>query len=105
MPNPKQFYTDDALDVGYEVRTIDASGDFRLTEPTGLLGRRCRPGEHGPWGAPERIADAKAILAQARTLLELMQAAQREGELTDAGLCDLEHMERFYTALLQQVER
>lgn len=104
MPDPKQFYTDHALDVGYEVRTIDDSGDFTLIEPAGVPGGRCRSGAKGPWAAPERMGDARAILAQTRSLLELMQAAQREGELTEAGLCDLVQFERFYTALQRQIQ-
>ena len=107
MPDPTQTYTAHALDVTYAVTTRGES-EFALTEPAGLLGA-CKPGEHepacAPWGAPARIADARAILAQTRGLLELLQKAQRAGELTEAGLCELEHLARFYTALLRQVDQ
>ena len=63
------------------------------------------PGDGKPWGAPDKISVAKEILARAAALLELMQKAQLDGQLTQSGLCELESLQRFYSALRVQVEK
>jgi hypothetical protein len=80
--------------------------------PVGTGGTECRSERgseccsHGaPWGAPGKIDAARNVLAKAMALLEVLQAAQREGQLTEAGLCDLDAIQRFYSSLKAQVDK
>ena len=74
--------------------------------PVIVSGEECKPEcrTHGaPWGAPSKVSLAQEILARTGALLELLQAAQRDGLLSDVGLCDLEAIERFHSALSHQL--
>lgn len=79
-----------------------------LSIPVIITGKDGKPGEckhpGAPWGAGN-VDLARTVLDQARKLLESLQAAQRDGLLTDEGLCELESLQRFYTALRQQLDR
>ncbi len=67
---------------------------------------RCQCGDAKPWGAPpEKLSVAKEILGRTAALLELLQRAQLDGDLTEEGLCELQSLQRFYTALKIQVDK
>lgn len=66
-------------------------------------GADCRS-ECKPWGAPDKLSVAGDILKATGALLKLLQQAQLDGQLTHAGLCELESLQRFYSALQKQLE-
>jgi hypothetical protein len=59
---------------------------------------------HGPWGGPETPL-AQEVLQKADALITVLQRAHRECVLAEAGVCELEALQRFYVALKCQLEK
>ncbi len=82
----------------------DISLNVTIPLNPGATGSDCAS-ECKPWGAPDKLPAAVEILKGTAALLKLLQQAQLEGQLTQAGLCELESLQRFYSALKLQVDK
>lgn len=81
----------------------DISLNVTIPLNPGATGSECAS-DCKPWGAPDKLSVAGEILKAAGALLKLLQQAQLDGQLTPAGLCELESLQRFYSALRKQLD-
>jgi hypothetical protein len=89
--------TNDAKDV-HILMDIPVGGDG-----TAVMMKRSMS---GPWGAPTSSGSvAREALGHTAALLDVLQKALREGQLTECGIEDVEWLQRFYVALKCQIDQ
>jgi hypothetical protein len=59
----------------------------------------------GPWKPGAGLDLAKEALSRSGALLDVLQKAQREGQLAPSGVAALESLLRFYAALKAQLDK